>query len=63
MGTKETAFAVYIKLGPLHSKFARHVKDTCDLLEYFVVSENWIGFEVILIRLQSALVLRVIHIP
>ena len=63
VSTKETTFAVYIELGPLRSKFTRHVKGTCDLLEYFVVSENWIGFEVVLIRLQLALVLIVIHIP
>jgi len=63
MGTKETAFAVHIKLGPLRSKSARHVKRTRDHLEYFVVSENWIGSEVILIRLQSGLVIIVIHIP
>lgn len=63
VGTKETAFAVYIKLGPFRSKSARHVKGTCDLIQYLVVSENRIGFEVVLIRLQSGLVLKVIHIP
>ena len=63
MGTKETAFAIYIELGPLRSKFTRHVKRTCDHLEYLVVSENRIGFEVVLIRLQLAMVVIVIHIP
>ena len=63
VSTKETAFAVYIELGPLRSKFARHVKGTCDLFEYLVVLANRIGYEVVLIRLELALVLIVIHIP
>jgi nucleoid-associated protein YejK len=63
VSTKGTAFAVYIELGPFRSKLARHVKGTCDFLEYSVVSENRIGHEVVLIRLELALVLIVIHIP
>jgi hypothetical protein len=63
VSTKEPAFAVYIKLGPLGSKFASHVKGTCDLLEYLVVSEDRIGYKVVLIRLELALVLIVIHLP
>lgn len=63
VSTKETAFAVYIVLRPFRSKFARHVKRTCNLLEYLAVSENRIGYEVVLIRLELALVLIVIHLP
>lgn len=63
VSTEKTAFAVYVELGPFRFEFARHMKRTCDLLEYLVVSENWIGFEIVLIRLKLALVLMMIHLP
>jgi hypothetical protein len=63
VSTKETAFAVYFELGPFRSKFTGRVKGTCDFFEYLFVSENRIGHEVVLIRLELALVPIVCHIP
>jgi len=60
---EKTAFAVYVEFGPFRFEFAWHMKRTCDLLEYLVVSENRIGFEIVLIRLKLALVPIKNHLP
>jgi hypothetical protein len=55
MGTKETAFTVYIELGSFGSKFARYVESMRNLLEDVFVSENGIGFKLISVGLRLAL--------